>query len=350
MLYDKKKSVEWINIMRALCMIAVYVVHSQHYYGLVLPCINHYIQPFYVNGFFFISGYLLFGKQLAAPLINEKCKQYILSGGGKILLLNIVFRIMIPSILFSLIDYFPKKIIRGEQVEVSSFLLETVGGATTWFTSALAVAELLILIMLLSRVRTIYFYLLFCLILSALGLYLVDIDYHVLDLERDPWRYICALLALPFIVIGGLYRKYETVISRYLNKYVVLLCAITIYVLFFTFLWGYADVVISVHKINFVGYVTSCLGCILLVEVSKRMRPNKLLVFMGQHTICFYFLSSSLPIAFTYLVNHIFPPLTLGGITIVFFFSLLLAYVITYYVYKYFSFFFDLRLLFKKQI
>ena len=122
----------------------------ESYYGFVFPIPDALIHPFYVNGFFFVSGYLLFWKQLSSPRIDEKSKQFLNnSGGGKTLTLNILFRIELPSVLFAMIEFFPKKIIKGEAVGLKPFLLETLGGCTYWFTSALAVAELLFLLLLL---------------------------------------------------------------------------------------------------------------------------------------------------------------------------------------------------------
>lgn len=39
--------------------------------------------PWYVNAFFFVSGYLLFWKQLSSPRIDEDRKAYIVTGGGQ---------------------------------------------------------------------------------------------------------------------------------------------------------------------------------------------------------------------------------------------------------------------------
>ena len=46
-----------------------------------MQVVNDYIHPIYVNAFFFVSGYLLFRKQLNTPLINQKGSQYVIGGG-----------------------------------------------------------------------------------------------------------------------------------------------------------------------------------------------------------------------------------------------------------------------------
>ena len=106
MLDSRKKDINWINAVKAICMISVYFVHSQLYYGLWMGKLNNLIHPFYVNAFFFISGYLLFGKQLSSSIVNLNLNAYIDRGGaGRKLLSNIFFRVIVPSILFSILEF-----------------------------------------------------------------------------------------------------------------------------------------------------------------------------------------------------------------------------------------------------
>lgn len=53
-------------------MIGVFLLHSETYYGYGDLQLGIIFRPFYVNAFFFVSGYLLFNKY------NTK----ILDGGG----------------------------------------------------------------------------------------------------------------------------------------------------------------------------------------------------------------------------------------------------------------------------
>lgn len=71
----EKKNILWINILKAICIISVFWVHSANYFGVSTP-FGSYIHPYYVNAFFFISGYLLFRKQLSEPLIGQKAAEY----------------------------------------------------------------------------------------------------------------------------------------------------------------------------------------------------------------------------------------------------------------------------------
>ena len=52
----QSKNIKWINTARALCMISVYLLHSEFYYGDAGFSYGYALTPFYVNAFFFISG------------------------------------------------------------------------------------------------------------------------------------------------------------------------------------------------------------------------------------------------------------------------------------------------------
>jgi peptidoglycan/LPS O-acetylase OafA/YrhL len=56
---SQPKQIYWINTLKAICMISVYVLHSEAYYGARVTY-GYFLYPFYVNAFFFISGYLFF--------------------------------------------------------------------------------------------------------------------------------------------------------------------------------------------------------------------------------------------------------------------------------------------------
>lgn len=79
-----KKSIFWINAVKAFAILAVYLSHVQSslFYGYSIGGVHVFLSPWYVNAFFIISGYLLFRKQLSLPLIEESRVMYISRNGG----------------------------------------------------------------------------------------------------------------------------------------------------------------------------------------------------------------------------------------------------------------------------
>lgn len=75
------KNIVWINYIRAICILAVYFVHVEINYGYEFDFLDALLHPFYVNAFFFVSGYLMLRKQLSDPIINQKVIEYIMGGG-----------------------------------------------------------------------------------------------------------------------------------------------------------------------------------------------------------------------------------------------------------------------------
>ena len=340
-----KKNINWINAVKAICMILIYFIHSQLYYGCWMQGVNDYIHPVYVNAFFFVSGYLLFRKQLSSPLIDQRMSQYVM-GGGKLSLQNIVYKIVIPTVLFSLIEYAPKHILRGESLTLHTFLSNTIGGGTYWFTSSLVVAELVILVLLFFRKANIWFYVVLGIFVTLLGFYLVRIDFHLFGFGRDPWAYRRGFMAIGFLVMGGLYWNYEERLAK-LSKYVIIPLLVA-YAFIFSDRSHTAKVLISTMEINWIGYLASILGCVLLIELCKLLKPVSVLTFIGQNSLCFYFLSGALPMLVSMLMKRYMGPDHLYGLLIVFVLCLSVAYAVTYLLNRYFPFLFDLRCMKKR--
>lgn len=341
---SNKKNINWINAAKALSIIAVYYVHCTNYYGYRIGQINDYIHPFYVNAFFFVSGYLLFRKQLSTPVIDEKCEQYI-RGCMRQYLSNIFYRIIVPSILFASVEYVPKNLLRGRGLDISNFLWETIGGRTYWFTSALVVAQIIILLLLLLRFRKIWIYWLCSLCVMAGGFYMVEQNANFLGLAHDLWQFKHGLLSIAFLSSGGLYWRYERTIQRYMNRGVFAVMSI-VYFFMFTIFSEDFHVLISLLDINWIGYCAGCFASILLIEICKYLPQVQPLTFIGQNSISFYFMSGALPIVMSMIANLFLDELRWYGLMLVWMLSLLIAYGATSLFNKYTPWLFDLRPLF----
>lgn len=77
------KDLNWINAIKAICIITVYLAHAEVYTDYTIITINNVFRPFYVNAFFIVSGYLLFRKQLSQTVVEQGLRDYIgFHGGG----------------------------------------------------------------------------------------------------------------------------------------------------------------------------------------------------------------------------------------------------------------------------
>ena len=339
------KSILWINYLKAISIIGVFFVHCNLDYGYDMHIINSFLHPFYVNAFFFVSGYLLFRKQLSEPLISQRASEYLLLGGGKTLILNILFRLIIPSTLFAAIEFIPSHLLRGMTFDIGTLLYKTIGGCTYWFTSALVVAELLILLMLVSRKRSIWFYLIASCVIYALGQSIVNCGFTLFDHYPSlPWHYQNGMFAVIFLAVGGVYWKFENYINRMMNKY-VFAGMIVLYIILLMIFPSHFKVLVSMLDVNIAGIFLSILATVSLIELCKRLPQSNVLNYIGQNTIGFYFMSGALPIVLSMLVHKVMPESNALGLAIVFTGSIGIAYVAVYLMNRFIPWVFDLRTL-----
>ena len=311
-----KKDIVWINTMKALCIVAVFFVHCQSYYGLVIGGLNQFIHTFYVNAFFFVSGYLLFWKQLSEPMI---------------------YRVVIPSVLFSMIEFLPSCMIQGRNIDVSFALYKTIGGGTYWFTSALAVSELILLAMLFTRKRNIWFYSTTCLVLGTVALLII----HLEILDNGIWAWRQGLLALFFLATGGIYWQYEKKIDAIMKWWAVVLLLL-VYISIIVFLED-TNPLISTLQIQPMGFLTSCIACLLLVWLCKRLFEIRLLTFIGKNSIGFYFMSGALPIALSLITHKMMDGVHVWMMLAVWIVSLLFSYIAVVLINRWLPWLWDLR-------
>lgn len=340
------KNINWINAVKGLCIIFVFLSHSASYYGVRLGWAEALFLPFYVNAFFFVSGYLLLWKQLSEPRIAESPRQY-LRGSGRLLLENIVCRIMLPSVLFAALEYFPKKVIKGEGIDIASLLGETVGGMTYWFTGALAVAELFFLLLLLTRARSVWFYAVAAIVLTALGCYAAQTGFEFVQGEESfPWRWKHGMVCTAFMAAGGLYWRYEARLARWFDigrpSTLLLLVGYAVCsIACFDYLYeGYMVAVLQVHA---AGVLWGILASVLLIAACRRLPELPLLTFVGQNSIGFYFLSGALPMTFGIVCRRLPVAPNLAILMCIWVATLALAYAVVTLLNRYAPWVWDVR-------
>lgn len=331
-----KKDINWINAVKAICMLMVYVVHCESYYGLWLGHVNVFLHPVYVNAFFFVSGYLLFRKQLSPPVIDETYTEYISSNGtGRKTLANIIFRLWIPALLFSIVCFLPNMMLKGGSSLAESFLFKTLGGGTYWFVGALLVCQLFILALLLTRQRSVWFYVVVLGLLAVAGT--AALPYY--GAIPNYYAFQLAPLCMSFLALGALYWRYEPPRTSYLS----ILILTVVYVAYFILLRHDAQALISMGLFNLTGFVGSAIGCLLMVGVCKLLPRIGFLTFIGQNSIVFYLLSGAVPVVVNMMFKRLIPIPGILDLLAYIVVCVVLATAITYIIQRYMPFLTDLR-------
>lgn len=309
----------------------VYFYHCECYLGFNKSEIYHFYAPFFTNTFFFITGYLLFRKELAKGILSM-CKTTSLRDECKRYLANVIFRITIPTLLFAFCLFFPKVAIGMKTDFVSDVLL----GGSSWFTTALSVAEIAMLLLLSSQLRNVWFYVLGAAFFTTIAV--------VLNTSGIPNLYYfqSGLSATTLIALGGVYYIYEKQLDRLLKWYILLPLAL-IYILLIIMYKDYVHLSVYGIDFSFIGFVCAIISMLVIVAISKTtLRTYKKIAFIGNNTLPFYLLCGAIPNVICMLVcktnidrtNLIFPTFIL---------SVVIAYYIVYVTVTYCPGLFDLR-------
>ncbi len=332
----------WVDAVKALCMACVYLLHSQVYYGWRGQDNFYFASPFFVNAFFFVSGYLLFGKWLFVDSSLLTKNEYKRS------LCNLFFRIVVPMLLFSTLIYIPKQVFHGNELSIGKYAKDVLGGISYWFTATLAVAQLILLsAVFILKTQRVWIYVAISAVCLGVGLYLRIIHPSSCPEDYFPWYYQQGLESTFLMSCGGVYRCYEDTINRVM-KY-GLAVAFLIYAAIFV--WsGNAD-----HKVlllgleigrNFdvLGFVWILCSFALLIALCKSLKPMGWLAYIGRNSLTFYFFSGVYPAMVSAIVHRLpIPDLGYAVVIFVMFISLLMGYVTVFIINRHFSFLLDLR-------
>lgn len=328
------KDIKWINTVRALCMISVYLLHSEFYYGDAGFSYGYALTPFYVNAFFFVSGYLLFGKYMdssGAVVFSKKDCQGLLA--------NVAFRLVVPTLLFSTLIYVPKTMFHGNALSFGQYFRDVWGGTSYWFTSALAVAQVLLAALLSMRRGGMAFYVGTCGLLAFSGEWLRD----ALP-SPFPWNWQMGMTATFLMSLGGTYRRHEARIDRAVSKPYVLGTVAAAYLASVVRTNpAHPPVVMPEPVLHLWNWAVILCGITCVVALSRLLPRTGWLEYIGKNSIMFYFLSGVTPALFGNIVSRLAPDVSYALTLAVASAALLAATGINELVRKRFPFLTDLR-------
>ena len=337
---SNNKDIAWINTAKAVCMLLVYINHCEFYANGSFFYIRPFYRLFFVNLFFIVSGYLFFRKQLTQPTIDEQRKEFV-KGTGKKTFANIIFRIFIPTILFGILFFIPKIIVRGTGFDVPFFLKDVFLGNWSWFTSTLFVSELLLVILLLTRVRNISFYLIISIILGVFAAFLPHESNVV-------WHWQSGACALSLLVLGGIFWKCEKLFDKIFGKPVVLITTLILYCYVVYFSGWQLKWFVSDFNFTLLGLVVMIAACVIMIYICKILPRIGWLDYIGKNSLVFYMLCGGYPNIMAVLLQRISANSTLN-VFVSSLLSIVLAYISTMLINKYLPFLIDLRSIQKRK-
>ena len=347
----KKQEIIWINALKAICIIFIYVHHCEFYCDYQLSTIRPLYMPFFTNAFFFVSGYLLFRKQLAPNVISQNISNWMSSWGGHFLK-NVLFKLVIPTMLFTAITFLPKMVLRGGDSSWVDCVEATILGKSYWFTCALVVSELLIFILLLSRAKSILIYLGAGVVAVVISLLLNYKDVMFFGNASTPWYYKSGFVATLFLSLGGLYWKYEDNVDSIFKGWrkVMLIILLSIFIIVALFFNKHVDCIVTNGTINLLGLLLMMISTYLLIYLCKLIPENRFVWYVGRHSIGFYFFCGAIPnilALMLFRLGLVPAPTTTLICTLA---SIIIACPVVYLINRFLPFLFDLRIICKKNI
>lgn len=316
-------------------MIGVFLLHSETYYGYGDLQLGIIFRPFYVNAFFFVSGYLLFNKY------NTK----ILDGGGYCKALeNILYRLIIPTLVFSSVIFVPKMLFHSEEISIASYIINVFGGTSFWFTSALTVAQLALLtIMLILRRRDIWSYLICSVVLFTVGWFLNQGRTGNNAEAFFPWFWKTGIEYTLIMSLGGVYLVYEQSINRKWKYVVGVASVIYCIATFLSFQGATFNVMGLGGRCDIIGGFLILAGITLVIAVCRVTKDNTILRYIGQNSILFYFLSGVFPAFVGALAKAAFPHHNYLITVAVAIISVSLAWTVSLFINRFAPFLVDFR-------
>jgi len=281
---------DWVDFMRGIMMFMVILYHSEVYYGPGHSW-SWVFEPFFLSGFFFISGYLFSRDKDLEIHFSSKLSQILRS-------------IIFPYFFFTLAMALPK-VLSGHG-EINQLLIDIFLLRASWFVITLAVILLLFASYLRKR-RTIIEIVIFTTILFILG-YIIVLLYRLKPywLMREPWLYsmahpnclpTCVNIAFvqsPFFLLGFLFRKYENIVTIQGNKMKTLI-SFLLYLAFValdrTFIGSSCCVSIDGYTNIVLVFFYGIIGIVFLINFSKLVKKWMPINYLGKYSLLFYFLN-----------------------------------------------------------
>ena len=191
----------------------------------------------------------------------------------------------------------------------------------------------------MTRIKNIWFYFFTTLVIGLTGM-----AYQRGMYGQEIWAWHRGIIAVMFLGFGGLYWRYENVISKYRRWYITT-GLLVLYVAILLFCKS-INPNISILSLQPLGIVTTLIACVLLIELCKVLPENKIINYIGQNTLGFYFMSGALPIVVSMLAHKLISGSYLAVMLTDWFVCLILAYIFVKLINRWLPWMFDFKKLY----
>lgn len=283
---------EWADFMKGIMMFLVILYHSEVYYGPGHTW-SWAFEPFFLSGFFFVSGYL-FTRDITNVQFISKLKQ--------------VFRaIIIPYFIFTIFMALPKILVGHSNAR--QICIDIIMMRASWFVIAIAFMQLMYATVLSLKPTVTS--------LLITGSVSFILEYAFVVMYRDcpqwlldnPWLNskelpnrlpVCLNLALvqsPFFAFGILFRHFENRIPKHVvNSNSALVISALLYMILYVLIdhkYIGSSMCVVMNQYNNILWIFTIgiIGIWALMCISHKIQNIKAVNYIGKYSLLFYFLN-----------------------------------------------------------
>lgn len=278
---SSKKRVVWLDNVKLICIFCVMVSHLE----CTPRIIRLFFTPFFLNAFFFVSGYVYKNTLTFKELMNKKARV-----------------LLIPWFWFGLFNIVTSQILSFNEhsslkEEILRNMLQVRGyGDRMWFIAALFMAHIpfYFLVRYCDRkkrvmVSTVMF------VLYFLYSFFVDGSLFPWGTNSLPWHLEYIFAVNFFMVMGYEYKSIDNnILKKYdtkINKMILLCLYVLLVILNYFVSFTKSDVFIYSMVLTIIMQVS---GVVLCVEAGKLLPNNKIFSYIGMNTLIYYGLHGKL--------------------------------------------------------
>lgn len=292
------KRIEWIDIVKYVCIICVMTTHFSFHNGIVRDIYN----PFFLVLFFFCSGYC-----------------YRRKGSFKEHFINKVKQLFIPWFVFSNLNILLSAVLSFKEhsnvmVELLRNLLQIRGyGDILWFLSSLFIAYIAFYFVekrMTDKKTTIKYLIIFSVLYFVRELYVVYYDGSIFFWNRPdfPWRLDYLPNMLLYMTFGYAFRLYyEKKLDR-INTLWLRIIATVVYVILSKIFIETGSLPREIIYIA-IDYLKHFLGSVVVIAWCKTFKSNRYISFVGQNTLSYFCIHNKAITFFEVIIFALFPKL-----------------------------------------
>ena len=296
------KRIDWVDLGKCICAIFVIINHLESNTSLL----GKFYEPFLLNGFLFLSGYTFKYRPEFKDFLSRKIKQLLVPWFFFGILIVISGNIYSPS---------PE----AHSGLISDFMWFFVQirekNDAMWFVSALFVAYIpfYFLIQFYEKNKTNKFAASLLVFLTA-ALYYFGMVYeqrfpkHFFPWNNNklPWHIEYIPNALFFMSLGYLYKDKA---EKVLNRYTSWVSTAFLFVLYLFLVYGNIWILFDAHtETRIVFWIIRQITAVAsLVALVKRIKPNRIVLYIGQNSLIYFGIAHYLNITLQLLLKLLVP-------------------------------------------